>query len=1198
MILGQRIHFVALGAILAAVALLSVGWTSVRADHDPGSSTIDIVAFDMVNSGNSPTGVGTVEDCVALAAVGNTTTVDLIVDQVPADGAGGIEGKILYSSSIVRVNASVGTTMMLGAGANSSVTGFTNSVPDTDGSFGFAYIDSSTDYESGEGVMVRLTFQAVGTGRASISVQDPDGNPYPLIYAPDTSAYAIDNVFGGTIAVGVPCATNADLHAFSANVSSPSSAAIGTPFDVTVTGEVRNNGPVTPANADITALLSMPADCTAAGGSNSHTIENQSIATGTPYNVNEVFSVTCTTASFHSLAATISVALDDPAATDTVSTNNQISSSSSTTAITATADLTISSVTITTSQVTPTPMAGSSLDLVATIGVRNNGPNGPVEASGLATPSVPSVCTVWSPNNPASFNATVPASTTVNVVVTWHLRCTNYGDQSLGASATVAAQNVHVVDAGGNNSGSGSATFPFKRAYCGDDPNPNGIHPSPQLLAIIQQLTATGAVLPAASRYPIDCLFGMDFFDKANTPNDDCPVAVPEQPCSISFPLRLDLPGGSPLSTPTGQLNPIGIVFAPPEIDWANDTEITNGSVAGAGSYGIRTDGGLLPNNIKCTIDANFALTQGTEGAILGNAPESNARADLKNPNVWPNNLNAEKKLVETALKNPVTSAPGITLWSRIIVPLKAGGLAIDMNILVWKITDPAIIGITGPGWVIVPFPGDVVNPDLPGTIGGNPDAEDPAPLLFPLNYCMPHFVTLTFNGMAGGNVYLSCGTVADPFGWVLVDPDAVNVSQDQGQRSDTSKCSVDADGDGLGSNSESYWGTNPNNVDTDGDGVQDGPDNCRTTSNAGQADYDSDGIGDICDPDVDGDGANNGSDLCPNTVPGAQADSSGCSKAQVDSDGDNWCDPGAPSGGPAPCTPTDNCPSTVNADQANHDGDGLGDACDPDIDGDGKANASDTCAFTPVGEPVDMFGCSDSQVDADGDRVCDPGAPAPGPSACTGSDNCPDVPNAGQENFDGDAFGNACDLDVDADGKPNTIDLCQFTALGAQTDNNGCSQAQVDSDADNICNPGAPSGGPAPCAGSDNCPTVSNAGQANGDGDEYGDACDPCPTIVNHWPIPPNDSDCDGFSDSRETYLGTNPNIMCPPTTSDDVWPPDISKNKLVNGQDYISFNSHFFSRPGDGNWDQRFDLSQNSLINGQDWLMLNPFFSKRCDQ
>ena len=42
-------------------------------------------------------------------------------------------------------------------------------------------------------------------------------------------------------------------------------------------------------------------------------------------------------------------------------------------------------------------------------------------------------------------------------------------------------------------------------------------------------------------------------------------------------------------------------------------------------------------------------------------------------------------------------------------------------------------------------------------------------------------------------------------------------------------------------------------------------------------------------------------------------------------------------------------------------------------------------------------------------------------------------------------------------------------------------------------------------CASVDNCPGVSNADQLNGDGDEYGDACDPC---IND---PDNGDDSDG---------------------------------------------------------------------------------------
>ena len=57
-----------------------------------------------------------------------------------------------------------------------------------------------------------------------------------------------------------------------------------------------------------------------------------------------------------------------------------------------------------------------------------------------------------------------------------------------------------------------------------------------------------------------------------------------------------------------------------------------------------------------------------------------------------------------------------------------------------------------------------------------------------------------------------------------------------------------------------------------------------------------------------------------------------------------------------------DNCPSTWNPDQSDVDGDGSGDACDPDADGDGLANAGDNC-------PLDA---NPTQADADGDGLGD----------------------------------------------------------------------------------------------------------------------------------------------------------------------------------------------------------------------------------
>ena len=70
-----------------------------------------------------------------------------------------------------------------------------------------------------------------------------------------------------------------------------------------------------------------------------------------------------------------------------------------------------------------------------------------------------------------------------------------------------------------------------------------------------------------------------------------------------------------------------------------------------------------------------------------------------------------------------------------------------------------------------------------------------------------------------------------------------------------------------------------------------------------------------------------------------------------------------------------------------------------PDGDDDGVPDSGDLCAGTAFGATVDAIGCSDAQVDADGDGVCNPGAPSAGPSGCQldPADNCPAWANAGQ---------------------------------------------------------------------------------------------------------------------------------------------------------------------------------------------------------
>jgi hypothetical protein len=133
---------------------------------------------------------------------------------------------------------------------------------------------------------------------------------------------------------------------------------------------------------------------------------------------------------------------------------------------------------------------------------------------------------------------------------------------------------------------------------------------------------------------------------------------------------------------------------------------------------------------------------------------------------------------------------------------------------------------------------------------------------------------------------------------------------------------------------------------------------------------------------------------------------------------------------------------------QADLDGDGIGDVCGPDADGDGVLDVIDSCPrvsnpgaaqvdsdFDGLGDLCDA--CPSSALNDEGDHD----------GVCTDVDNCPNAANPTQSNQDGDSFGDVCDSDRDDDGFANAAD---------------------------------------------NCPLAPNPDQADQDNDLIGDACDP----------------------------------------------------------------------------------------------------------
>jgi hypothetical protein len=352
------------------------------------------------------------------------------------------------------------------------------------------------------------------------------------------------------------------------------------------------------------------------------------------------------------------------------------------------------------------------------------------------------------------------------------------------------------------------------------------------------------------------------------------------------------------------------------------------------------------------------------------------------------------------------------------------------------------------------------------------------------------------FKGQSCGTGPCGNGTIVCGSTTTLVCSTAVNASAEICDGNDN-----DCDG----SRDEGFSNLDGDNLpdcidpDADGDGVPNTSDNCPTTPNANQANLDNDAAGDACDNDIDGDSVLNAADNCPTTSNANQSNLDGDALGDAcdtctDFDNDGWGADGTnrsecPNGATPDCNDlqgntddpdadnicgsNDNCPTVANPAQTNTDPDALGDACDPciDVDGDGFGQADTNRAQCSGGTAVDCDDTANNTADPDADNICG------------SNDNCPAVANSSQTNSDADAFGDACDACIDADGDGwgrGGTDPTQCLN-GPAVDCDDTVGNSADPDTDNVC------------GSNDNCPSTANANQTNTDPDALGDACDPC---------------------------------------------------------------------------------------------------------
>jgi hypothetical protein len=197
-----------IAAGLAFLAFLLAGPWGDSAGAEPAVSVgvdVDIDDDGDTIPDNTATSLGSIEACIEVDS-GAALDIDVYIkDLPPATPLRGFNVAFNYDPTVLNVTG-VDVQQFLATGGSTLVP-MLDPLPDSDGDYGAGALDTSGPHESGEGVLVRLSLQAVGTGVSQanltcVNLWDPDFNDIPPA---DPYGCFAGPIFNGLIAVDAEC---------------------------------------------------------------------------------------------------------------------------------------------------------------------------------------------------------------------------------------------------------------------------------------------------------------------------------------------------------------------------------------------------------------------------------------------------------------------------------------------------------------------------------------------------------------------------------------------------------------------------------------------------------------------------------------------------------------------------------------------------------------------------------------------------------------------------------------------------------------------------------------------------------------------------------------------------------------------------------------------------------------------------------